>query len=502
MTPEKHASKYKEWADLYNWDTCQTGRERYGKFLISILTSETDGQVINLNGAWGTGKTEFLKRLYVSLAEQGHPVIYIDAWESDFIKDPLTVICAEFLNQLGFTFANNNQDKFEEIKDTLNELMGRIASISKILAPVNAGYKAFSNDPTLVEEIEFAETLLKISRIDFKSKGGVVNNNSSLMEQMLGSQMELVEGMKCIRKQITAISEILTEVYDLNSPIVVLIDELDRCRPDYAIKILEVVKHFFDVKGCNFLIATDTNSLQQSIKAVYGNGFNSENYLRRFFNQKITLQRPSIEDYIKNKNIDFINMCPNVKLAPFNGDNERIIHYLSTLLSTGIFQLRDIERFIQKLVGSLTFIDKNKIKKENAINLAVLAYAIYEHEISPSNFFARKNNVFKDPVSQSGSFINSVHMTEFLSIQIKSVIISNSNRQYNLKGGGSTTFAESKTMLKIQAEELHLSSKNGWGNTFLLTECCMLVDEYRTNPKSYWLWEDYQKMAGLTDAIE
>lgn len=85
MTIDIHASKYEEWKDKYNWDTCKTGREQYGKFLISILTSEMNGHVLNLNGAWGTGKTEFLKRIYVSLAKEGFPVVYIDAWESDFI---------------------------------------------------------------------------------------------------------------------------------------------------------------------------------------------------------------------------------------------------------------------------------------------------------------------------------------------------------------------------------------------------------------------------------
>ncbi|WP_255494564.1 P-loop NTPase fold protein [Agarivorans sp. Alg241-V36] len=81
-------AKFYNWQKTYNFDNCKLKRKSYGDFLSNYITGERDGFVLNLNGAWGTGKTEFLKRFYTKLLRKQHPVIYIDAWESDFSKDP------------------------------------------------------------------------------------------------------------------------------------------------------------------------------------------------------------------------------------------------------------------------------------------------------------------------------------------------------------------------------------------------------------------------------
>ena len=66
-------------------------------------------------------------------------------------------------------------------------------------------------------------------------------------------------------------------------PLFILIDELDRCRPNYAIELLENIKHIFDIPGIVFIVATDSKQLSHSINAVYGSKFASEKYLKRFF---------------------------------------------------------------------------------------------------------------------------------------------------------------------------------------------------------------------------
>ena len=78
------------------------------------------------------------------------------------------------------------------------------------------------------------------------------------------------------------------------APLFVLIDELDRCRPTYAIALLERVKHLFEVDGVVFLIATDTKQLVHSINAVYGAEFDARRYLDRFFEQTYRMSEPSV----------------------------------------------------------------------------------------------------------------------------------------------------------------------------------------------------------------
>lgn len=76
-------------------------------------------------------------------------------------------------------------------------------------------------------------------------------------------------------------------------PVFIVIDELDRCRPDYAIELLEGVKHLFDVRGFCFCVSTNQNQLCESIKGVYGSGFDSRKYLKRFFSFEYVLPMPT-----------------------------------------------------------------------------------------------------------------------------------------------------------------------------------------------------------------
>ncbi|MDP2049071.1 P-loop NTPase fold protein [Cypionkella sp.] len=81
----------------------------------------------------------------------------------------------------------------------------------------------------------------------------------------------------------------LTE--DEVSPIVIVIDELDRCRPDYALSVLEVIKHFFAVPKVHFILGINGVALENSVKARYGAEMDAESYLRKFINVSFSLPR-------------------------------------------------------------------------------------------------------------------------------------------------------------------------------------------------------------------
>lgn len=71
--------------------------------------------------------------------------------------------------------------------------------------------------------------------------------------------------------------------------LVIVIDELDRCRPDYALSLLETIKHFFAVDGVHFVLGVNLKELQNSVRARYGVGANAETYLQKFVNLHYTL---------------------------------------------------------------------------------------------------------------------------------------------------------------------------------------------------------------------
>lgn len=92
--------------------------------------------------------------------------------------------------------------------------------------------------------------------------------------------------------------ELLESEFGMQMPMYVFIDELDRCRPTYAIQMLERIKHLFDIPNLAFVIATDTTSLSHSVKAVYGGDFDSKQYLQRFFHRTYKLPAATREKII------------------------------------------------------------------------------------------------------------------------------------------------------------------------------------------------------------
>ena len=86
---------------------------------------------------------------------------------------------------------------------------------------------------------------------------------------------------------------------DMKLPLFIFIDELDRCRPNFAVEVLEVVKHLFDVPGVYFVIATHIDQLAASINVLYGEKFDSRQYLKRFFQQEYVLPSPEPMKFIQ-----------------------------------------------------------------------------------------------------------------------------------------------------------------------------------------------------------
>lgn len=74
---------------------CKLGRLKYARALEKIISRNHQGGVISLNGKWGTGKTTFVRMFAQMLENKGYPTILFNAWETDFISDPLIALIGE-----------------------------------------------------------------------------------------------------------------------------------------------------------------------------------------------------------------------------------------------------------------------------------------------------------------------------------------------------------------------------------------------------------------------
>ena len=132
-------------------------------------------------------------------------------------------------------------------------------------------------------------------------------------------------------------------------PMYVIVDELDRCRPSYAIKLLERAKHLFASAGVVFVIATDTNQLAKAVSGIYGAEFDGRRYLRRFFSRTVHLPAPPVDDYVSA-----LVAADGLPLERMLFPSGKFEEWCADFYEALGFSLRDIERCHSLIVDFVT----------------------------------------------------------------------------------------------------------------------------------------------------
>ncbi len=158
--------------------------------------------------------------------------------------------------------------------------------------------------------------------------------------------LDLASARSELIKNLSALSEeALTKTEDPR-PIVFIIDELDRCRPTFAIELLERVKHIFNqAPGIIFVFGINRTELTKSVRSVYGD-IDADIYLRRFFDHRFTLSVPSMEEFstslFRKLRIDELLEHPPSGMTLLDGDSFRQV--MTAIWRAFGLSLRDIEQ--------------------------------------------------------------------------------------------------------------------------------------------------------------
>ncbi len=273
--------------EVNEWTGDVLQRKKYADFLTQYLIAKKDPFVININAPWGSGKTFFIEHWCEDLKKE-YPCVLFNAWENDFSNDPLLSVISHIKESLqSYLSVSDKED--EAIKSGLFSIGRLIKSVIPILAKAAAskaigesGYKEISDFMTEKDEESVTAIVGKVTE-------ELVENNKAAKDAIKNFQISLAD----------LIEKLTCDQGHLKKPLFIFIDELDRCRPLYAIELLERIKHLFGVPGIVFVIATDTEQLKHSVNAIYGSGFDSNIYLRRFFDQSYTLSLPDYIEYAK-----------------------------------------------------------------------------------------------------------------------------------------------------------------------------------------------------------
>ena len=251
-------------------------RKQPAEILTQFVSRLSDPYVIAIDSPWGTGKTTFIQMWQAHLRKQGFETLSFNAWESDFADDPFTALVGELSSHLNSIQTDNSKKLQKAMKRTRKAAI----SIAKRAIPVAAKLATAG--------------ILDIDKALEDSLGSIAEGIAKdALDSYTADKDALVEFRSALREAAEALR---TGVSDPR-PIIFIIDELDRCRPTYALALLERAKHLFSVPGIVFVLAIDRNQLENSVKYVYGPGIDSAAYLRRFIDIEYKLPTPNMASF-------------------------------------------------------------------------------------------------------------------------------------------------------------------------------------------------------------
>lgn len=310
---------------------CPPGAEAYAQnFKNNILSLDTP-QVLLLEGAFGVGKTHFATRFTNYLNKNHYNAIYFSVWEYDYLPDPFFAFSKAIIE-----YINKNSFK-AQFEDSVNSLFKSIETFA--------------------------------SSISFNTPIGIGIDAKQLIEGFKSD----IDPVKKLREELASfIKDTLP-----NHQLIIFVDELDRCRPDVAMKTLEIIKHFFNVKGLIIVVISNEFSLNQCVKALYGIECenNSEWYLNKFFDSKVQLYEPNykkaIQDYSFKEKLN--NLIDNAILTLDSRYNS-----LQTLEATLAEYAKDFKLTSRELMRACDFIlgHISNLAKTKRLDCEYLAYKV------------------------------------------------------------------------------------------------------------------------------
>lgn len=242
---------------------------------ISLLVDELQGPfVLAIDSPWGTGKTTFVQLLMPVLKSKGYPCLYFNAWETDFSTDPMVA----FLGELG-TLVSSDVNQESSFSKHFQKAKKLATLLAKKAIPV-AGKVATGG-------------LLDLDPFTEKSIAEYVSSSITDAVDAYAAERRLIDEFR------TSLGAAIAKLNEdgKKSKIVIFVDELDRCRPTYAVDLLERIKHLFNIDNVIFILSLDKQQLHTSLGAVYGQDIKSDEYLRRFIDLEYLLPRPDAEAF-------------------------------------------------------------------------------------------------------------------------------------------------------------------------------------------------------------
>lgn len=259
-----------EWKEDSPFHGDKFEREEVAKRLTSLIDRMASGAVISIDAPWGEGKTFFGRNWALQLGMAGRKVAYIDAFEQDYIEDPFLLIASEIA-----VLMKGQDELVQEFKDGAVAVMKAVLPIAT-KSMVNVAAKIALSSMGIPTGLSGAMS---------NSADSVADGTEAWLRKRIDDHDKEKQALRSFKDKLTEFS-VMQE-----KKVVIFVDELDRCRPDYAISLIERLKHFFYVPNVVFVLLINRQQLERAVKGVYGPDTDAELYLGKFINLNFCLPK-------------------------------------------------------------------------------------------------------------------------------------------------------------------------------------------------------------------
>jgi hypothetical protein len=350
--------------------------ERFEKFIMVDHDFVDGSLVVSLNAPFGSGKTSFLSMWKDDLDKRREKganlpkVIMLNAWESDYCGDPLLSIVIKLAQSVETKNTDQKTSILEAVKDFGNFT----------LALAN-GFVAHSTGLNSMEAGKHAQ--------DEKQKRS---------EQKLDIVKLYEEKEAALQK----LKEALRKAFASDNPkAFVFVDELDRCRPDYAVSYLETIKHVFDIHGLVFVLGIDYDQLSGSARALFGQDLNFPEYFRKFVHRSVSLPELDLprvqmlaDHYVRNY---LVLANKRSSLLEINYRVKNLVELVCALRMTP----RQIQEAF-RIIGHVTS-ERHDLKKELPWSMSVGIILMVIFKITRPHMYVDLGKDLEDP-QEMGNF--------------------------------------------------------------------------------------------------
>jgi hypothetical protein len=296
------------------------------------------------------------------LRKAGFPVVYLDAFRNDYADDAFTAIAGEIIS---LAISQRKADS-TSAKAFLEKAVGAGKVILR--SGLKLGMKAATLGALDAADFEnVASDLAKeASELEDKYVGEILTKQKQ--------QKDTIQAFQYALQDLPALlsSEKMSE-NAIPKPLVIIVDELDRCRPVFALEILERIKHFFSVPNVHFVLGAHLGQLSNSVKVAYGNDIDSHLYLQKFIQLTVYLMDDGerVDQWAATKFINYV--IQNLDFKPehkelANNSKNFILH----IVQSRNLSLRTIERIMTTMALALAFSDNVSLPAEILGGLCVL----------------------------------------------------------------------------------------------------------------------------------